>query len=86
MTTDELIRVINNSDIRSISTFINKLQKICPDIKNISIIDKVDLGLSGIMSAVRFYNGTDEIIVKGFLYESPNWTNDTHGYIVAKKI
>ena len=86
MTTEEIVRVINNSYIRSLSEFIGKSQQLFPEISNVVILDKVDLGLNGILSTGRFYNGTDEIIVKGFLYLTDNWTPDTHGYVIAKNI
>lgn len=86
MTTDELVRVINNSDFRNLAHFFNRLEKMCPDVKSFSIIEKKDMGLSGILASARFYLGQDEIIVRGFLYETPNWSEETHGYITAKKI
>lgn len=86
MTTEELIKFINNSDIKSLSRFLNKLPQMCPDVSNATIIHKTDLGMSGTLGAAVFNFGQDEIMVKGFLYEPSNWSEETHGYIIAKKI
>ena len=83
MTTKEIIRVINDSYIRSITNFINKAPRLFPGISNIEILDKVDLGFNGILSTVKFNNGNDEIFVKGFLYPTDNWSPETHGYVIG---
>lgn len=86
MTTEEILRVINNSYIKTITELINRSEKIFPDISPITIIDKQDMGLSGTLATARFNNGTDEIYVRGFLYLTELWSEDTCGYIVAKKL
>lgn len=86
MTTEEIIRVINNSDIKSVTDFINRAPRVFPEISNIVILDRVDLGLNGILTTAKFNNGDDEVIIKGFLYMKENWSPDTHGYVIAKKI
>lgn len=86
MTADEIVRVINNSNLMDMTSLLNRLPKICPEVKSVSIIDKKDLGLSGILATARFYLDKDEVIIRGFLYDCPNWDEATHGYVTAKKI
>ena len=86
MTTEEILRVINNSSIRTLTEFIDTAQKMFPEITNISIINKQDMGLSGILATARFNLGMDDIVVKGFLYQNDKWTPETHGYVIAKRI
>lgn len=86
MTTDEVLRIINNSYIMSIQEFINKSKKLFPEINEITVVQKQDMGLSGILAWAEFNYGRDRIIIKGFLYPTKNWNEDTHGYVIAKKI
>ena len=86
MTVDEIVNIINNTDIRTITEFISKAYKMFPDIKDISVINKQEMGLSGIIATARFYVGMDCVIVKGFLYPNDRWTPETHGYVLAKKV
>lgn len=86
MSTEEVIRIINNSTIKTLSEFMEKAPKLFPDVDNFSIIHKQDMGLSGIIGTARFNVGMDDVIVKGFLYPTNNWTPETHGYVIAKKI
>ena len=86
MTTDEIIRVINNSDICSLDYFLKKYQQMFPEIYNVCVIDKKDMGVSGILAAARYNVEKDEVIIKGFLYTPKNWSPCTHGYVIAKKI
>ena len=44
------------------------------------------MGISGSLVSARFYHGKDEILVKGFHYLPDNWSEETHGYIIAKQI
>ena len=81
-----MLRIVNNSTIRSITEFINKSHKLFPDIDEISIVKKQDMGVSGILACAEFNFGKDRIIVKGWLYTNELWSEETHGYIVAKKI
>lgn len=86
MTTEEIIRIINNSYIMTISEFINRSSKLFTDITTPTIIHKQDMGISGSLVSARFYHGKDEILVKGFHYLPNNWSEETHGYIIAKQI
>lgn len=85
-TTEDILRAINNSTIKTITEFINKAQKIFPDISQISIVKKQDMGISGILAWAEFNFNSDRIIVKGFLFPNKLWSEETHGYIIAKKI
>lgn len=85
-TTEEIINQINNLELKSISEFSKKLNQLYPDVTNFSIIDRKDMGVLGIKSVARFYNGDEEIIVKGFLYPNNEWSESVHGYITAKKL
>ena len=86
MSTDEMLNVVNNSTICSITEFINKAPKMFPDIKEISIVQKQDMGVSGSLAWAEFNFGQDHIIVKGWLHANKLWSPDTHGYVLAKKI
>ena len=86
MCTEEIIRIINNSDFRSISTFSEKAKVMFPEITNFTVIDIKDMGISGKLAVARFNVGKDDVIVKGFLYENSKWLPETHGYILAKKL
>lgn len=86
MTTDEALRIINNSDFKYITEFINKAQKMFPNIEQISIVQKQDMGVSGILAWAEFNFNKDRILIKGFLYPNRLWSEETHGYIIAKKI
>ena len=86
MTTEEIVRIINGTSLKTLTDFVEYSKKVFPDIDNYTIIHKQDMGLAGILATARFNHGKDEIIVKGFLYPNDNWTEETHGYIIAKKI
>ena len=86
MKTEEIINVINNSGIKYITDFLNRAHKMFPDIRNVTIINKQDMGTFGILASARFNNGMDDIIVKGYLYPVDNWSEKTHGYVTSKKI
>ena len=86
MTTNDLLNVINNSTIRTITEFMNKASRIFPDIRQITIVKKEDLGISGTLAWAEFDFGSDRILVKGWLYPNDLWSPETHGYILATKI
>ena len=86
MTTDDILKSINNSNIKSLTEFSTKCSNLFPDLTNRTVIHKRDMGVWGILAFMRCYNGMDEILIKGFLYPSDNWSEDTHGYIKAKRI
>ena len=86
MTTEEILNIINNSNIRTLNEFSNKCYTLLPELIDKTIIHKKDMGVSGILAIMRCYNRIDEILIRGFLYLPDNWSEETHGYIKAKKI
>ena len=86
MTGLEIVNIINHSTIRTLSELSNKLNFLFPDANGFEIINKKDLGDSGILGIGKFYNEKETIIVKGFLYLTENWSEETHGYVTAKNV
>ena len=86
MKTDDYIRVINNSYFTNLTTFINMAHKMFPDIRSIHVSSKQDMGLVGILASCIIETNDGAVIVRGFLYYSPSWSEETHGYVTAVKI
>ena len=86
MTSIEVVNIINHSTIRTLSELSNKLKFLFPDAHGFEIINKNYLGDSGILGVGKFYNEKETIIVKGFLYLTDNWSEETHGYVTAKNV
>ncbi len=86
MTTDEILRVINNSEMKTIFECIEKSKRMFPEIESLVIFHRQDMGVFGVFGAARFYVGKDEVLIKGYLYPSDSWSEKTHGYVIAKKI
>lgn len=86
MTSEEIVNIINNSTIKTVTDFSYKMENLFPGTRGLEVINKKDLSNAGILCTARFYNGKDTIILKGFLYPNDNWHEETHGYITAKVV
>lgn len=85
-TIDKIIDNINNAWLTNLSNFINLAPKFVPNLRNISIQHKQDMGVAGIMATCIVETEEGPIIVKGFLYDTTKWSQETHGYVTASKI
>lgn len=84
--TDEIIKSINSSHITSLSTFLNRAQKMIPGIHSVTLVNKVNYKTAGILATAQFTYNSDIIHVRGFLHTLNNWSEETHGYVTASKV
>lgn len=83
---DEIVDKINAALFTNLTTFMNSANQFVPNLRNISIRHKQDMGVAGILAMCIVETEEGPIAVKGFLYETNKWSPETHGYVTASKI
>lgn len=71
---DEIIDKINAARFTNLTAFMNSATKFVPNLRNISIRHKHDMGVAGILAMCIVETEEGPIAVKGFLYEASNWS------------